>query len=76
MSHPPIQDDHSSVQPEPEDDEFHTGPDHLWAISAFLKRLEVQEQHCYTGPGLGDALFRLPLPTTVDLPGLSVHDAM
>jgi hypothetical protein len=77
MSHPSIQDDHSSVQPEPEDDEFHTGPDQAArdrAIAEFLKRLEVQEEHGYTG--LGDVLSRLPLPTTVDQPGLPVHDAM
>ncbi len=73
MSHPPIQDDHSSVQPEPEDCEFHTGPDQVArdrAIAALLGRLEVQEQHGYTG--LGDVLSILPLSATVDQPGL-VH---
>jgi hypothetical protein len=77
MSHPPLQDYHSSVQLEPKDDEFHSGPDQAArdrAIAAFLERLEVQEQHSYTG--LGDVLSRLPLPTTVDQPWLSVHDAM
>jgi hypothetical protein len=77
MSHPPLQDDYSSVQLEPDDDEFHTGPDQASrdrVISAFLERLEVQEQHSYTG--LGDVLSLLSLPTTVDQPWLSVHDAM
>jgi hypothetical protein len=41
MSHTPIQDDHSSVQLEPEDDKFHHGPnqaakDASRAISAFF----------------------------------------
>jgi hypothetical protein len=66
MSHPPLQDDHSSVHLEPEEYEFLTGPDQAArdrAIAAFLERLEVQEQDSYTG--LGDVLSRLPLPTTV-----------
>jgi hypothetical protein len=65
------------VQLEPEDDEFHTGPDQAArdrAIAVFFGRLEVQEQHSYTG--LGDVLSSLPLPTTVDQPWLSVHNAM
>jgi hypothetical protein len=33
-----------------------------------------KQQHSYTG--LGDVLSRLPLPTTVDQPWLSVHNAM
>jgi hypothetical protein len=50
-------------------------PDHAArnrAIALFLER--VQEQYSYTG--LGDVLSRLPLPTTVDQPWLSVHYAM
>jgi hypothetical protein len=77
MSHPPLTDDHSSVQLEPEDDELHSGPDQAArdkVIAAFLEQLEMQEQHSYTG--LGDVLSRFPLPTTVDQPWLSVHYAM
>jgi hypothetical protein len=80
MSYPPIQDDHSSVQQEPEppeDDEFHTEPDQASryrAIAVLLERLELQEQYSYTG--LDDVLSCLPLPTTVDQPWHSVHDAM
>jgi hypothetical protein len=59
------------------DQEFHNGPDQVardGAISSFLQQLKVQEQLCYTG--LGDVLSSLPLPITVDQPGLSVQDAM
>jgi hypothetical protein len=48
MSHTALKDDHSRLQLESEDDEFHTGPDQAArdrAIAAFLERLEVQEQH-------------------------------
>jgi hypothetical protein len=77
MSHPPLQDDHSIVQLENEDYEFHTGPDQAArdrGIAPFLDSLEVQEQHSYTG--LGDVLSCLPPPTTVDQQWLSVHNAM
>jgi hypothetical protein len=79
---PPIQDDHSrcgrnlnlrtmnftlgqTKRPE-------IGP-----LQRFLNDLRcrsLQEQHGYTG--LGDILSCLPLPTTVDQLGLSVHYAM
>ena len=77
---PPIDqqpEDEDHGQPEPEDDEFHGGPDQAAkdsAIADFLKRLEGQEKHKYTG--LDQVLSRLPVPKKVDQAGLSVSAAM
>ena len=52
---PPIDqqpEDEDHGQPEPEDDEFHGGPDQAAkdsAIADFLKRLEGLKKHQYTG---------------------------
>jgi len=77
---PPIDqlpEDEDHGQPEPEDDEFHGGPDQAAkdsAIADFLKRLEGLERHQYTG--LDQVLSRLPVPKKVDQAGLSVSAAM
>ena len=77
---PPIDqqpDDEDHGQPEPEDDEFHGGPDQAAkdsAISDFLKRLEEQEKYKYTG--LDQVLSRLPVPKKVVQAGISVSAAV
>jgi hypothetical protein len=68
MSHPPIQDYHPSVQQEPEDDEFHNGPDRAARVrprdGASVSETTrgagpLQEQRCYTG--LSEVLSSLPI---------------
>jgi len=61
----------------PEDDEFHNGPDQAAmdaAIADFLRRLEGQEKHKYTG--LDSVLSRLPVPKKVVQTGMSVSAAV
>ena len=59
--------DHS--QPVPEDDKLDSRPDQAAMESAYIKRLEVQEE-------IGAVLSRLPVPRKVDQTGISVTAAM